>query len=108
MHIRLTNLNGVAFVWDTATDSTRCLRHIDFTPTIRLKTRFDALGPGNQQVDAVHEAPNLGSAIVGQENLEDARSWLGEGTHGLCHVGCVAKPPENNHAPSPDKAHIAE
>ena len=37
MHISITNLNGVAFVWDSATDSTRCLRHIDLTPTIRFE-----------------------------------------------------------------------
>lgn len=86
----------------------RSFRCIDLTPAVGLKTRFDALRPGNQHVDAVHLAPDLGSAVVGQENLKDVRRWLGERAGGVCHVGCLAKSPEDNHAPSPKNGKVAQ
>lgn len=72
------------------------------------KVRFKELFARKQRRQLVVAFPVLAAFVAVILGLEDTRSWLGEEAHGLCHVGCVAKPPEDNHAPSPDKGNIAE
>lgn len=67
---------------------------------VPLKRRFDTLGPGNQQVDAVHQAPDLASALMDQDNVEDAWSWLGDGAH-AAHDGHCAGSARDRRASAP-------